>query len=257
MACFSGELRSLAVRLDMRVNVILPQDDERFHENEPVKVLYLLHGYKNSGGAWQRYTGLERFIPNRNVAVILPEMHNSFYMDLPYGGDYFTYLTEELPAYCQKMFHISAKREDTFVMGMSMGGYGALKCALRRPDLYAGVAAFSSAADVHLLAMKEKGKDILKEATAIFGVERQIKPEDDLFLLAKETAKLPMDQKPKIYQTCGTKDFLHETNLRLSRLLSSLPYEYEYEEWEGGHQWKFWEESLYKALNRFLPKNPL
>ena len=53
------------------------------------------------------------------------------------GLPYFTYVSEELPTLCRRMFSLSAAREKNYVFGLSMGGYGAMKCALTYPGRYA------------------------------------------------------------------------------------------------------------------------
>ena len=111
-------------------------------------VIYLLHGLSDNCTGWTRLTGVERYAREHNAAVIMPEVQRSFYADMALGLRYFTYISQELPAFCRRTFGLSAARERNFVMGLSMGGYGALKCALTAPERYAGCGAFSSVTDI-------------------------------------------------------------------------------------------------------------
>src|SRR4051812_23558049 len=96
-------------------------------------VLYLLHGLSDDDTIWQRRTSIERYAAPLGLAVVMPQVARSFYTDEAYGGRFWTYVSEELPALVSELFRVSTAREDTFVAGLSMGGYGALKLALRQP----------------------------------------------------------------------------------------------------------------------------
>ena len=82
-----------------------------------------------------------------NLIVIMPGAERSFYADMEHGYKYWTYISEELPSIMKSFFPISDKREDTFVAGLSMGGYGAMKLAFNHPERYAAAASLSSAVD--------------------------------------------------------------------------------------------------------------
>src|SRR3712207_5935441 len=93
----------------------------------PPPVLYLLHGLTDDDTAWTRYTSIERYAAAKGLAVVMPQVHRSFYADERYGLKFWTFLSEELPAVVSSLFRVSTRREDTFVAGLSMGGYGAFK----------------------------------------------------------------------------------------------------------------------------------
>ena len=139
MAFFHCEIASESLRMATAVDVILPDKGEL----SEVKTLYLLHGLTDDCTGWTRYTAVERYARERGLAVVLPEVQRSFYTDMAYGLPYFTYVSEELPAVCRRMFGLGAARDQNYIFGLSMGGYGAMKCALTYPDRYAGAASFS------------------------------------------------------------------------------------------------------------------
>ena len=136
-----------------------------------------------------------------------------------------------------------------------MGGYGALKLGLRRPDLFAGCAGFSGCLDIEALraTLAQADPGLQGEAKAIFGEDLVIKPEDNLFYLVEKTALLPKAQLPKVMVTCGTEDFLYSHNTRFRDTIQALPYEFTYREWPGTHEWGFWDRSLQYALEFFFP----
>lgn len=255
MAIFRGDIRSAALAMDTQLYVILPYDRPADNQQKPCRVLYLLHGLGDNAAAWTRYTGIERYARERGLAVIMPEAQRSFYMDMEMGLSYFTYVTLELPDLCAQMFHISSSREDTFVAGLSMGGFGALKCGLSHPELYAGCASFSGVGDLSILLGEYQTEDNIGEMRGTFGPELIVKARDDLRLLANQAGSLPREQRPRVLITCGTRDFLHESNRELRDYLRSLPLDFRYEEWEGDHEWGFWDKSVQIALEEFFPEN--
>ena len=113
--------------------------------SEDVPVLYLLHGLSDDDTIWSRRTSIERYVAPLGIAVVMPQVHQSFYSDEVHGLPFWTFLTEELPALVHGFFRTSTRREDTFVAGLSMGGYGAMKWALREPHRFAAAASLSGA----------------------------------------------------------------------------------------------------------------
>src|SRR5262247_490501 len=114
--------------------------------------LYLLHGMSDDHTVWQRRTSIERYVAGRNLAVVMPAVHRSFYTDSLTGQRYWTFISEELPALARHFFPLSTRRAETYVAGLSMGGYGAFKLALTYPERYAAAASLSGALDVVALA---------------------------------------------------------------------------------------------------------
>lgn len=249
MAYLHCELKAETIRMTTSIGVILPQDIHR--GNRPVKTLYLLHGRSHNYSVWSRYTGLERYAENYNAAIIMPEVNRSFYTDMTYGLDYQAYLSRELPDLCESMFHISPIPQDRYIAGMSMGGYGALKSALRSPERYAACGAISAVTDIrHRVAETPDSDPRKQEFRAIFGDDCAPAPEDDIFHLAVSHAT--SKHRPNFYLACGTEDHLYPDSLRLSRHLQTLSYQVCCEEWQGIHDWGFWDEALKRLLAHFF-----
>ena len=244
MAFFSGTIYSEALRIETSLRVILPPKGMAAS-----KVLYLLHGLHGDSGDWTRRTCVEPFAEARGYAVIMPEVQRSFYADIQNGCKYFTYVSEELPALCEKLFGFTHTREKTFVAGLSMGGYGALKCALRRPEFYAACASFSGAVDLRHMLQAGDRADKFPEYRLLLGANGVLEDKDDIMKLAETVSALP--QKPRVLVTCGLSDYLYPLNARLRALMETLNFDFKYMEWPGEHTWPFWNESLPHALAFF------
>lgn len=255
MAYLQSSVRSMALGMDTNLNIILPAD-RYTAEGKPApfdKVLYMLHGLKQNADAWPRNSAIERYANHYGYAVIIPEVQRSWYCDLPGGTNYFTYITEELPELVHRMFRLPQGRENTYIGGLSMGGYGALKCALRRPDLYCGAMCFSSG--FFSLEQPQRLMKIyygLGEMQSILGPDLKLRDEDSLDYLIRH---FPKDaDKPKLYLSCGTEDGLIASNIRARDLLVSEGFRVTWEEWEGIHDWKFWDVAAHRAMKLFAEK---
>jgi len=246
MAFFTGNIQSEALAMQTALRVILPESGMGGK-----KILYLLHGLSDDASVWTRRTSVELFAEAHGYAVIMPEVHRSFYMDYARGGQYFTYVTKELPALCEKLFGFRHTRETTFVAGLSMGGYGALKCALRHPEQYAACASFSGAVDLQRLVNSGEFEARLPEFETLLGAGGRVKESDDLMKLSVQTNSLAPDKKPRILTTCGLSDFLYKDNTAFRDHMRSLTFDYHYKEWSGDHSWPFWNTSIQYALDFF------
>jgi putative tributyrin esterase len=252
-----GNVFSKTLEMETGITVVTPND---FHEDRPYQVVYLLHGLCGRSGDWVDYTMLPVYAADYHAVMIMPEVARSFYTDMKYGLNYFTYITEELPKISKAIFNISAKREDTAIIGASMGGYGALKSALSKPEQYGYCCAFSSAC----LFMKEffdsqqtqksteimkrtYGEQLVKDFQAAFGEQFECSSQGDLLELAN--AANGQAVKPKIYCTCGTEDYLHGDNARFRDEMKKLDFDFTYEEFPGIHDWNFFNKALKRALN--------
>lgn len=245
---FRGSLFSRELEMETWLTVAMP---DSFHDQRPHKVIYMLHGLYGNSTDWSDNTMLPLYAKEYNVVFVMPEAGHSFYADMAYGQRYFSYVSRELPALCRNIFHISDKREDTAIMGLSMGGYGALKCALREPEQYWLCCAFSSGGlylkDV--LDLARSGELLPEEFKAVCGVDYQYKEEDDVVELARKVSGQAV--KPVIHTTCGTEDFLYKDNINFAKEMQGLDFTYAYDEWKGDHNWYFWDESLRRMLKKY------
>jgi len=250
MARMTVDLFSDVLEAGTSVTVVWPQVTE--HQvgvsggdasvNDGPPVLYLLHGMSDDHSAWTRNTSLERYAVAAGVAVVMPAVHRSFYTDELHGHRYWTFLSEELPQLVGSMFRVSTRREDTFVAGLSMGGYGALKWALRGPEVFAGAASMSGALDVaELVRDPERGPEL---GGRVFGP--QPAAEDDLFALLRgaDVAALP-----RLHVSCGTEDHLVDHNRRFAAVAEQVGADLTTDFRPGEHEWGFWDAEIRTVLD--------
>ena len=243
MALLRVEYSSKALEMNTSFQVFLPDEGEL----SEVKVVYLLHGLTDNCTGWTRYSSCERYARERGVALVIPEVQRSFYIDGVYGLKYFTYVAQELPKICQRMFGLSADREKNYVMGLSMGGYGALKCALTYPENYTGCGSFSGVTDLKAFMGRQALPMHPWEFTALLGEGHEVGPENDLSALAKQ-----VKDPPAIYFSCGEQDVHYPMNCEFDRLLTELGIAHRYDHREGGHSWDFWDRSIQDAMDYLL-----
>ena len=245
--------------LGCTMHVILPQRKLADAQSKPRKkfrTLYLLHGHSDDHTAWQRWTSIERYVEDLNLAVVMPAVHLSFYNDMAHGGKYWQFISEEVPAVVRDLFPLSSDRKDNFVAGLSMGGYGAFKLALTYPERYTAAASLSGALDIRAVVKPRSdrnNKAWLAEMRTVFGDLGKVPgSKHDLFALAKKVAKGHI--KPRLYQCCGTEDVLHADNIRFRDVVRKLPLDLTYEEGPGEHNWAYWNKMIQNVLVWMFPR---
>lgn len=248
---------SEALTMRSTMFVLLPQHAPAVKKrNRPYRTLQLLHGYTDDHTAWMRWSNIEKYVEGLNLAVVMPAVNLSFYTDMAHGGKYWTFISEEVPAVVQDMFSLSDKREDNFVAGLSMGGYGAFKLALTYPERYAAAASLSGALDVRETVRAHgriEDEAFLAQMRNIFGDTSKVpNGKHDLFALAKKVSKSPV--KPRLYQACGTEDFLYVDNIRFRDHVRKLSLDLTYEEGPGEHVWPYWDKMIQSVLKWMFPK---
>lgn len=240
MALLRVEYTSKALEMATTFQVILPDEGDL----SEARVVYLFHGLTDNCTGWTRYSSCERYARERGVALVIPEVQRSFYIDGVYGLNYFTYVSQELPQVVHRMFGLSLRREKSFVMGLSMGGYGALKCALTYPERYAGCGSFSGVTDLEGMRAIPAPPLHPREFDALLGPGCKAGEENDLFALAEKAQKLPF-----IYLSCGEQDQLYPMNVAFAGLLEKLGAQYRFDHRPGDHTWDFWDRSIQDCMN--------
>lgn len=252
MAFIQCQFFSDSLAIETAINVILPKSRlaELQVQHALVKpalpTLYLLHGLSDDHSAWQRQTGIERYAEEAGIAVVMPAVNRSFYTNMVSGANYWTYVTEELPAFVHALFPLSTRRADNFVAGLSMGGYGAFKIALTFPERFAAAASLSGA-----VGIAQSHDPIQPDFHLTFGDESILGTKHDLFHLAEQLCRSGQLQ-PRLYQCCGTSDFLYEENVRFKEFGQQLGLDLTYEEGPGDHNWGYWDAQIQNVL-RWLP----
>ncbi|NJN58531.1 MAG: S-formylglutathione hydrolase [Leptolyngbyaceae cyanobacterium SL_5_9] len=163
--CFGGTVgfyshSSQTCQGEMKFSVYQPPQTRA----EPVPVLYFLSGLTCTEENFMAKAGAQQFAAKHGLLLVAPDTSPrganipgeaddwdfgtgaGFYVDAttePWRSHYrmYSYVVDELPALIAEHFPVQADRQGVF--GHSMGGHGALVCALRNGDRYRSVSAFA------------------------------------------------------------------------------------------------------------------
>lgn len=242
------------------IDVILPIDNLNMNNMEyiddrPFQTLYLLHGIFGDQNDWLHGTRIQRWANERHLCVIMPSGENMFYVDNEFTHNlYSEFIGKELVEMTRKMFPLSCQKEDTFIAGLSMGGYGAIVNGLKYHDTFGYVAGLSSALMledwINCQSPIIQVPDCKKYYEGIFGDLTQLKGSDKDYYALIENNKIC--DLPHIYMCVGTEDFLLESNRKYRDFLIEKGVDLTYEEGPGNHEWDFWDKYILKIL-KWLP----
>ena len=253
MALIQVNYMSKALFRIVPLQVILPVDRFDAGKNQYMrngehkyKTLYLLHGLLGNYTDWVSQTRIQKWAEEKNLAVVMPSGDNAFYFKsrTPWD-DYETFIGEELPEITRRMFPLSDKREDTFIAGLSMGGYGALRNGIVFSDQFSHVAGLSSA--LHLF------DDLSEEAN--LGLFENLEKASKTNLNHKVAAREMFGKKkeiPRFYMACGRQDDLLKANMDFRDFLIENGADVTWDEADAGHDWDFWDSQIRKVLE-WLP----
>ena len=255
MALITLQFQSTSLCRPARVQVLLPNDipEEMARENEhykrPAKTLVLLHGYAGSCDDWLTGGRVQEISGKYNLAIVMPSGENSFYLDQKgTGRAYGTLVGKELIEYLRKTFGIAMSAADTFIGGLSMGGFGALHTGLLYPENYSGIIALSSALIAReVMNMKEgegNGVADYDYYRTTFGEPAELETsENNPEYVVKKRLERGESIQP-IFMACGTEDFLLAKNRQFRDFLKEQGVDVDYHESPGIHDWRFWNECL-------------
>lgn len=237
MAFAELTIRSTTLRMDTKVNVIIPENRRDYREMDPrksYKALYVLHGTCEDNSTWLNSSNLYLLARDLDLFVFMPSGYNMCYVDTKFGVKMHTYISEELPARMAQLFPISTAREDTFIMGESMGGYGSLYTSLMKPEQYGKACILSASGFREFQHLYDTGAH---------SVDQLMKEKYDAGV-----------QLPEYLTLCGTEDArLYPDILRWTAWVHEncpdVVYKEEY--MPGKHDFFFWNQAIPKALAFF------
>jgi len=237
------------------MNVILPQTTNRrgmIGVDSPdfsattYPVLYLLHGMSDDHTIWSRRTSIDRYADEMGIAVVMPTTELGWYTNMKHGRKWRQFIGEELPAVCHDFFpRISTRREDTFIAGLSMGGYGAYALAMTYPEQYGAAAGLSGA----YIPYDKLAQEDNPFWTDIFGTKSEFTDsENDLIALSEKLCASDRP-KPRLFMWCGTEDFIYTHSTTMRDHLQAIGWQdFHYEESSGTHCWKYWDDKIQAVL---------
>lgn len=241
-----------SVKVNLPLQMIIPEPGEM--QEVPVKdrkVLYLLHGLSDDGSAWQRFSSIEVYARRYGLVVVMPSVGRSFYLDQPNGQRYFTYLVDELPRYLEAVFGITPAREKTLIAGLSMGGYGAMKAALKHPERYFAAASFSGVLSLAIMDSPRDPSDRV-EFEGLFGDMSRLKGGEHDPMAWLQNAALESVLLPHLYVSCGLEDDLYPLSVMFREASAKFKIPLKYHENHGKHDWYFWDVEIQHFLASVL-----
>ena len=265
MAVFQVSFMAETLGRTVPLCVILPTDKMYFGgavrrpEGKPYKTLYLLHGILGSQNDWLYGTRIQRYAEERDLTVVMPAGENGFYVDQPWNcAMYGEFIGRELVKFTRKSFPLSRKKEDTYIGGLSMGGFGAMRNGLKYHDTFGAIVSLSGAfiTDESLLVKTEQPKFVSESEEykhSCFGPDLEAALESDRnprFLIG-QMADAGVEF-PAIYMACGTEDSLLAKNQAIADCLKSHGVSFTFETGPGAHEWDFWDRYILRALD-WLP----
>lgn len=241
--------RTISFRMYLPNDPRLPFPGAEPPAQKPFKTIFLLHGYTGDADNWIPEWLCDKY----HIAVVMPNGENGFWLDgLSTGHMYESFVAVELVEYVRKTFGLARDKEETFVMGLSMGGYGALHFALAHPETFGRAYALSSALIIHGIAhMKENEQNPVANYAyyhECFGDLETVEERDCNPEVLVRKLKAEGREFPKIYMACGTEDFLIEPNRNLHAFLENEGVEHVYMESKGIHDMVFWSEYARKFI---------
>lgn len=245
MALITLRFESGCLGKNVAVNIVRPAGNL-------AGVLYLLHGLSDDESIFMRRSSIERYAERHKLMVVMPNGDRYFYTDTPGCGRYLSFITKELPkVLADNLAPFPTEREKTYIGGISMGGYGSLKAALRFPEQYGSVMCLSGAFDVCGMAEQSflGGRDWWQ--SILGNVETVRGSKEDVFALA-EQCKNEGAPLPKIHMWCGESDFILDHSRRMYAHLNKLGYDVSYTETPGSHCWDSWDEIMPVLLPKII-----
>ncbi len=260
MAVVDVDFISYTLKRQVHFKALIPTDNfyrpdrpETEFQTNPARTLYLLHGYTGCCNDFLYGSSIFQLAIQHNMAVIMPNGENAFYLeDWEKNEDFSKFVGKELVDFTRSMFRLSTRREDTYIGGMSMGGYGALINALRYPQTFSKVISISGAyvelefADQKLY-IRDFNSDEAYQKKVFGDVETMRQRNVDPRFCMEEIKRQGMPM-PEIYFACGEQDFMIDQNRKLHRYMKDNEIPHVYHEGEGVHDWSYWNPHLIQAM---------
>jgi S-formylglutathione hydrolase FrmB len=245
LSVITKTLMSTMLKKQVSYNVVLPNSYGT--DNRKYPVVYLLHGAWGGYNDWNAKSGVAAYAATTDFIVVMPDSNgNSWYNDSPGSGAVESFITEELRKDVEKSYRTIANRNGRALIGLSMGGYGALHLATSHNQLYCAAASLSGAVgwgtstfDKNLIVM---AKDLYPTDTDANYLKDAVLPS------ILQHVKNGLYDGPSLYFDCGKEDFLIKSNQELEAALLTKQIPHEYSEFDGAHTWTYWDAHIRDAF---------
>ena len=258
MVLFRGDVKCKSLQRRTSISVILPADNIHFLQDleetvpKPYKTLYLLHGLYGSDDIFLANTSIQKFAEDNGIAIVIPCGENSFYVDNRNAHAYYgEYVGQELLDITRNIFPLSHKREDTFIAGFSMGGYGAIRNGLKYFQNFSKIGMISAALITEDIAGYTSDSNVLRSRQfyeSIFGNLDELKDSD----MDPKALIENCDDIPDIFMSCGKDDFLLDKNVDFYEFLKSKNIGCDFRNPEGEHTWEFCDKQVKEFIKTLM-----
>ena len=258
MVLFRGDIKCKSLQRRTSISVILPADNIHFLQDteeivpQPYKTLYLLHGLYGSDDIFLANTSIQKFAEDNGLAIVIPCGENSFYIDNEDAHAYYgEYVGQELLDITRNIFPLSDKREDTYIAGFSMGGYGAIRNGLKYHENFSKIGMISPALITDDIVNYADDDNVLRSRKfyeSIFGDLEKVKgsDKDPKYLIEN------CDDIPDIYMACGIDDFLFQKSADFYMFLREQNIDATFVGDEGEHTWEFCDKYIKEFINTLI-----
>ncbi len=258
MVLFRGDVKCKSLQRRTSISVILPSDNIHFLQDteeivpQPYKTLYLLHGLYGSDDIFLANTSIQKFAEDNGIAIVIPCGENSFYLDNVNAHAYYgEYVGQELLDITRNIFPLSDKRDDTFIAGFSMGGYGAIRNGLKYSHNFSKIGMISAALITDDIINYTDDDNVLRSKQfyeSVFGNLNNVKGSDadPKYLIDN------CDDIPDIFMACGVNDFLFDKNIDFYEFLKSKNIDCEFIQAPGEHTWEFCDKYIKEFIKTLM-----
>ncbi len=220
--------------------VIFPDEPEI---PRPWGVYYLLHGLSDDHTIWMRRTSIERYVAGLPLVVVMPDGGRGWYTNAVEGYAHEDDLIQDVIGLVERTFPVRAERPGRAIGGLSMGGYGAVKIALKHHEMFASANSHSGALGFPRLD-PETARERSPDCVRIFGTSPRGDSEDPFAIVER----IDHGRVPALRIDCGIDDFLIDQNREFHKHLESRHIPHEYREFPGGHDWAYWDLHVREAV---------
>ena len=256
MISIDCSFESIILKTQVNVRIYLPNPENFMHvvtdfreryTFRPFKTLFLLHGLMDSAQQWVENTSITRLAQEKDIALVIPSCGNNFYVNTVYGPAYSDFLSQELIGFVRGLFPLSDKREDNYIWGISMGGYGALRQGFVNPELFSKVIAMSPTSDIEFTARFAYAMGV--NTDYVIGPWKELAGSElDLWTMAERASSHPQDY-PEMLFIIADEDHMVRDNTQFRDLLVRDHFRTEFRTYPGDHTWGFWDRHVKECVD--------
>jgi len=248
-------INSRIMNKDMSYSLLLPEDYDTNSDSFPV--IYLLHGFGGNQNSWltrcrinELADSIQLVMHIKNFIYVMPDAGDSYFINNFDSSRMISdYLSRELVPMIDSIYRTIPEQHARAIMGLSMGGFGAIINALKPPHQFGSVVALSAAVRTESIFKSLPQDRYDKYFGSVFGpglsdtarITDHWKENSPYSLT--DTILINTMREINWYIDCGMNDFLLPANEAFHKLLLNYDIPHDYHVRPGGHNWAYW----YKA----------